>query len=69
MYLAEFALQGTSELASELLIQAPSESAAKTYAEAYAYHWGIELFSLTLTTEQQARRCRQVSKLVMLADR
>ncbi len=53
MYLAEFAFCGTKELADELLIQAYSETAAKQFAQQYAQHWGIELFSLTLADQQR----------------
>ncbi|NJL39013.1 MAG: hypothetical protein HC840_20445 [Leptolyngbyaceae cyanobacterium RM2_2_4] len=55
MYFAEFAFTGTTELASELLINAPSKIAASDFAQEYAFNWGIELFSLTPATEKQVR--------------
>jgi hypothetical protein len=55
MYLAEFAVAGTTELADELLINATSEDKAKIYAQEYASHWGVELFSCMPITEKQVR--------------
>jgi hypothetical protein len=55
MYLAEFAVAGTTELANELLINAASEDKAKIYAQEYASHWEVELFSLMPITEKQVR--------------
>jgi hypothetical protein len=66
MYLAEFVLKGTSELTNELLIQAPSEIEAKDYAQKYAFHWGMDLFSITPVSEQQVRSCRLISKSVII---
>ncbi|HEY9620838.1 MAG TPA: hypothetical protein V6C78_10735 [Crinalium sp.] len=53
MYLAEFSFPGTTELANELLIQASSEAIAQTFAQTYANHWGIELYSLLPVTDSQ----------------
>jgi hypothetical protein len=66
MYLAEFAIKGTSELANELLIQAPSEMDAQTYAQKYAFHWGMDLFSVTPVTEQQVRSFHLMHKSVII---
>lgn len=66
MYLAEFAFPGTTELANELLLQTSSEGAAKNFAQEYAAHWGIELFSLTQATDQQARRYFLLGKAVAI---
>jgi hypothetical protein len=54
MYLAEFSFPGTTELVNELFIKAASEAIAHTVAQVYAAHWGIELYSLTALSEQQA---------------
>jgi hypothetical protein len=66
MYLAEFAFSGTTELASELLIQSSCEVKAKDFAQKYASNWGIELFALTPASEQQARRYQLMGKVVAL---
>ncbi|MBD1871163.1 hypothetical protein H6F95_28425 [Cyanobacteria bacterium FACHB-471] len=64
MYFAEFAFAGTTELASQLLIQAPSKVAASDFAQEYASNWGVELFSLTPATEKQVRLYSLSSKPV-----
>jgi hypothetical protein len=66
MYFAEFAFTGTTELASELLIHAPSKVAASDFAQEYASNWGIELFSLTPATEKQVRLYSLLGKSVEL---
>lgn len=66
MYLAEFAIAGTAQLAKELLIQAPSQDCAQSFAQDYASHWGVELFSITPMTEQQVRASRLMNQAVVL---
>jgi hypothetical protein len=66
MYLAEFAFPGTTELASELLLQTPFEDAAKDFARKYASNWGMELFCLTRATEKQVRLYSLMGKAVAL---
>jgi hypothetical protein len=66
MYLAEFAFPGTTELASDLLLQTPFEDAAKDFARNYASNWGMELFCLTPATEQQVRLYSLMGKAVVL---
>ncbi len=63
MYFAEFAFVGMTELASDLLIQAPSEAEAKAFAEEYASHWGLELFALSPATEKQSSMYRRSGKV------
>ncbi|GAB4136847.1 MAG: hypothetical protein Fur0046_10600 [Cyanobacteria bacterium J069] len=66
MYLAEFAYLDTPELADELLIQADSVKTAKRFAQEYASHWGIKLFSITQATKQQIRLYRLLGRSVLL---
>lgn len=65
MYLAEFAYPGTSELVSDLLIEA-SEVEAREFADHHALLWGIELFSLMQATEHQVRLYRLMGKAITL---
>ena len=67
MYLAEFSFPGTTELVNDLLIQAPSEVVAKSFAQEYAAHWEMELFSLSPITEQQIGFYHLRSKTVAVA--
>lgn len=67
MYLAEFSFTGTAELATELLILAPSELNAKDFAQQYAHNWGIELFSFAPATEQQVHLYSRIGKTITLA--
>ena len=66
MYLAEFAFPGTTELANDLLLQTSSEGEAKLFAQNYAAHWGIELFSLTPASERQVRQYFLLGKTIAL---
>ncbi len=66
MYLAEFTFVGTAELANDLLIQAPSELAARGFAETYALRWGMHVFSITLVNERQAQQYQRIGKSVVL---
>jgi hypothetical protein len=66
MYLAEFTFPGTTELVSDLLLKTSLEGAAKDFALKYASNWGIELFALTLATEQQERFYQILGKAVLL---
>lgn len=66
MYLAEFAFPGTTELANELLLQTSSEGEAKTFAEAYAQNWGMELFALTPVSDRQMRQYLRLGKVVAI---
>jgi hypothetical protein len=67
MYLAEFTFPGTTELANHLLIQASSEQLAEAFAQKYAAHWEMELFSLTLLSEIELGFCRQQSLMAIAA--
>ncbi|MFQ3618161.1 MAG: hypothetical protein SNJ57_00870 [Cyanobacteriota bacterium] len=66
VYLAEFAYLDTTELADELLIQSESAERARRFAQEYAAHWGIELFSITPATKQQVRLYRLLGRSVLL---
>ena len=46
VYLAEFAVVGTMELADEILICSDSEEEAQLFALHYASNWGIDLHAL-----------------------
>jgi len=54
MYLAEFTYPGTSELVSDLLIEAP-EAVARDFALQHASIWGLDLFSLARATQEQVQ--------------
>lgn len=53
IYRAEFAFRDTTDLASELIINAQSADDAQTVAENHARNWGLELFSIRPTTQHQ----------------
>lgn len=65
MYLAEFAYPGTSELADDLLIEAP-EDEARDFALHHASLWGVELFSLKQATENQVKLYRLMHRAITL---
>lgn len=61
VYLAEFALVGTLELADEILIFSKSKEEAKLFAIQYASNWGMDLYSLRLAKKQYLQTsCRSV---------
>ncbi len=68
MYLAEFALHGTTELADELLIQAPSQGLAHTFAQEYASNWGLDLFSLTPADDRQIKLYRRMGRAITIQE-
>ena len=55
VYIAEFSLVGTMELADEILICAESEQDAQLFARHYASNWGIDLHSLRVATDRYIR--------------
>jgi len=65
MYLAEFTHPGTSELVSDLLIEAP-EPVARDFALRHASIWGLDLFSLSRATEQQVQLHKSMQCLATL---
>ena len=52
VYLAEFAVVGTLELADEILIYSDSEEDAQLFALHYASNWGIDFHSLRRANER-----------------
>ena len=55
VYLAEFSVVGTMELAEEILICAESEKDAQVFARHYASNWGIDFHSLRVATNRYIR--------------
>lgn len=52
VYLAEFAVVGTLQLADEILIYSDSKEDAQLFALHYASNWGMDFHSLRLANEQ-----------------
>ena len=52
VYLAEFAVVGTLELADEILIYSDTEEEAQLFALHYASNWGIDFHSLRRANER-----------------
>ena len=61
VYLAEFAVAGTMELADEILICSESKEDAHLFALHYASNWGVDFHSLRIATERHMRSMERPS--------
>jgi hypothetical protein len=68
MFLVEFAIAGTQELSSEMLLYAQSAEQARKFASDYASNWGMEVFAVTPITEQQVVNSRLQHRSFFLSD-
>jgi hypothetical protein len=66
MYLVEFAIAGTHQLSSELLVCTQSAEQAQEFAHEYASNWGMEVFAVTHLTEQQLKASRLQCRPVLI---
>ncbi|MEM9214239.1 MAG: hypothetical protein AAGD25_07815 [Cyanobacteria bacterium P01_F01_bin.150] len=58
VYIAEFAVLGTMELADEILICSDSKEDAHLFALHYASNWGVDLHSLRVATDQYIKAAK-----------